>query len=173
MRNDRSSRGTVKGKNACTLTEMRGRSVLITCKGCDGASDLSDVRCFMSVAGELPPGFSGEVVLKGTVDRSYSGPLVEALVNSSEVLDRLKGLREIARESDNAIMIKGDRERAVLEAMSAFTTDPATLLKKGDAIKARLSRKGGSRYRTLIEGMDDVIGRTGLMLRKLSVSIEQ
>lgn len=173
MRKDRSSKGTDKGTGACSITEMRGRSVHITCLGCDGASDLSDIRCFMSVASRLPPGFSGEVVLKGTVDRSYSGPMVEALVSSSEVLDRLEGLCEIARRSDRTIFVKGGRERAILEARSAFTSDPASLLEKGDAIRERLSRKGSESDRSLLEGMEDIIERTELMMRRLNVSSEE
>jgi len=152
---------------------MRGRSVHITCEGCDGASDLSDIRCFMSAANKLPPGFSGEVVLKGNVDRSYSGPMVEALVSSSEVLDRLEGLCDIARRSDGGFLLKGGRERAILEARSAFTSDPTSLLVKGDAIRERLSGKGREGDRTLIEGMDEVIERTELMLRRLRVSMER
>jgi len=156
-----------KDGSGCPSIELKGRAAIIDCSNCKGMSDLTGTHCFMSVAERLPPGFSGEVVLRGAVDRSYSGPMVDALVSSSEVLDRLEGLRELAMKSDKGLISRGRSVHTIEKANASFRSDPCSFLDTKGSFLEGLNRGKGNGGEKLFEGMEDVFERAELMLRKL------
>ena len=70
--------------------EVRDGSFFVDCSDCTGPKDLGDLRCFKGISNRMIPGFTGPIVLRGTIEKRYTGPLVDALVSFSEIASRIE-----------------------------------------------------------------------------------
>jgi|GEM_PF-2770874 len=133
-------------------------NIVIDCSGCRGPSDVSDPFCFRGVSGKLPPGFSGDIILSGAVEKGYSGAVVEALSAYSEVMELASAMRDSIRSSGRG---DGDRKE-VLKLLKLLEKDPSLFLERAGKVRKSMGRDGD-----LSAGMDELMERTSLMIRRL------
>ena len=160
-------------KGSCrALIETAASTAAVDCSGCPIAPDLFNPECFLGIARGLVPGFSGEIVLKGRMDRSYSGPVVEAVSSASEVLDMLDALKEQATGTGLDLVRRSRFGRCIGRIVKAFEEDPVGFLEKQEALREELSSLSGGSESAAVKRLDDITERTGLMVRKLKAHTE-
>ena len=142
-------------------------SIGIDCSRCDGPLKLEERRCFIGLARRLPPGFSGDVVLSGPVDRRYSGPPVSCLISFSEVIELLEGIPGSGARRGFPFIGKKDVSKVVKRAVATLQEDPQRLIADREELLKDMSKAAKGGKGNAVRELEAGLERTSLMVRRL------
>jgi hypothetical protein len=118
-----------EGRNECKgEIKHKGKSLAVSCAGCDGPQALEERRCFMGLSSRLTPGFTGEVQLESVSVRRYQGAIIEALSTSAEIIDMIDSLGPARSGTFGPFGHHGRLARIRSEWDGRFRSDPRSIL---------------------------------------------
>ena len=138
--------------------DIEGGSLLVDCSDCDGKRDLGSRGCFICLSSLVTPGFSGEIVLKGDIDRGYRGPAVDAVLAMSSIRSSIKSLK-----AGQKGVLRFLRSKALCgRMMSLLERDPVSLVDSGPDLIERAERIGpdtADQVRDVVEAAERMVFR--------------